>query len=197
MPNVEIDEAEYLKMRQLGGVVHNIMKHPEARKFVERAHKLVDPNAATPTLDRDAAIVAPVSDLEKKFDAFVADTTKRENEREQNAKLNALKSQHAAGIAELRRTGWTEDGIKAVEKLMDEKGLLDPLDAAAIHEKAHPPSAVASPSGVGGWNFAEGIAAEDPLKKLLDTKGKNDLVVDKMASDVLNEFRQQMQPARR
>lgn len=193
---VEIDEAEYMKLRQLSGVVNTIMKNPDARKFVEKAHKLVDPNAATPTLDRDAAIVAPVSTLEKKIDDFIASTTKREDEREQNQKLNALKAQHEQGIAKLRRDGWTDDGIKAVEKLMDEKGLLDPLDAAAIHEKAHPPQAVAAPSGVGAWNFAEGIAAEDPLKKLLDTKGKNDLVADKMASDVLNEFRQQ-QPARR
>lgn len=197
MPNVEVDEVELLKLRQLGATVNKIMAVPAARRFVEHAHKMIDPNARTPTLDQEAIVQAPLSNLEKKLDTFIETSAKAQQDREQNDKINALKTLHATGIAKLRGDGWTEDGIKAVETLMEQKGLLDPLDAAAIHEKAHPPQAVAAPSSVGAWNFAEGIAAEDPLKKLLDTKGKNDLVVDRMASDVLNEFRQQSQQARR
>lgn len=197
MPTVEVDEVELMKLRQVGGIVHNIMRHPNARKFVEHAHKLVDPNARTPTIDQEQIIAAPIVEINKKLDTFIESQTKRDEERTKTETLDRLKKQHAEGIAHLRATNWTEDGIKAVETLMEQKGLLDPLDAAAIYEKAHPPAMVAAPSSVGAWNFAEGIAAEDPLKKLLDTKGKNDLVVDKMATDVLNEFRQQMQPARR
>jgi len=39
------------------------MAHPEGRELVERAHKLVDPNAKTPTLDAKKIVTDLYADL--------------------------------------------------------------------------------------------------------------------------------------
>ena len=192
MARVEIDEAELRRYHMLGKTVQTILANPKAKRLVQQAHKLVDPNAVTPELDQEQVIQEPISNVEKKLDAFIEETKKEREEREKNERIAALKNKHTDGIAALRRQGWTDDGIAGVEKLMEEKGLLDPLDAAAIYEKAHPPQMPATPSGSTAWNFAEGIGDDQAdIKKLLETKGQNDLVVEKMANSVLNEVRAQ------
>lgn len=194
---IEVDEAEAARYVRLAQTVSKVAQHPEGKLLLQRAHKLVDPNARTPDLDQVHQAQQPLVELRDAFTNFVQSQATKDAQRDQDAKINTIKQHYDEGIAKLRREGWTEEGIKAVETLAQEKGLLDPLDAAAIYEKAHPPQTVAAPRSTGAWNFAEGIDAEDPMKKLLDSKGKNDLVVDKMANDALNEFRQQLQPARR
>ena len=48
MAKIEVDEAEYNRMVALQGVASKIVANPSARKMLEQAHKLVDPNAPTP-----------------------------------------------------------------------------------------------------------------------------------------------------
>jgi hypothetical protein len=192
MPTVEIDEAEYRRFQTLGRTVSTILSNPKAKRLVQQAHKMVDANAVTPELDQEQVVAEPLTALRKEFSDFVAETKKEAAEREARERVTALRNQEADGIAALRRQGWTDDGIAGVKKMMDEKGLLDPLDAAAIYEKAHPPQTPAAPSGQGAWNFAEGITDDQAdIKKLLDTKGSNDLVVENMARGILNEVRAQ------
>lgn len=191
MPMVEIDETELRRYQTLGKTVSTILAHPDAKKLVQKAHKMVDPKAVTPELDAEATIAAPISAVEKKVDDFISEFKNDRAERDKTARIDQLKNQHSTGVAALRREGWTDDGIKGVEKLMEEKGLLDPLDAAAIYEKAHPPQAPATPSGSGAWNFAEGITDDQAfVKNLLATKGGNDLIAEKEAQTVLTDMRQ-------
>lgn len=190
MATVEIDEAELRRYQHLGHTLSTILKNPKAKRLVQQAHKMVDANAVTPELDQEAVIAEPIGAVEKKLDTFIEETRKDREDRDKNERLNALKTQHADGISKLRRDGWTEEGIKGVEKLMEDKGLLDPMDAAAIFEKANPPQLPATPSGSGAWNFAEGVTDDQAdLKKLLDSKGGNDLVVENMAKNILTEMR--------
>lgn len=190
---VEIDEVDLVRYRDLAQNVQHVMKHPQARLLVQQAHKIVNPDAITPELDTHHQVMAPVKALEKKFDDFISGVGKQAEDNQRAATLANLKAQEERGIAELRRQGWNDEGITAVQKMMSEKGILDPLDAAAIFEKHHPPQQVATPSGTGAWNFAEGLADDQvDLKKLLDTKGQNDVVADNMAQTALNEFRTQM-----
>lgn len=192
MPMVEIDEAELRRHRTLSQTVSTILSNPKAKRLVQQAHKMVDPKAITPELDQEAVVAEPIDALRKEFSDFAADIKKDREEREKTARISELQTRHTTGIAELRRAGWTEEGIKGVEALMEQKGLLDPMDAAAIFEKQHPPAAPATPSGSGAWNFAEGITDDQAdIKKLLDSKGGNDLVVENMARNVLNDVRAQ------
>jgi len=190
MAKVEIDEEEVRRMTALQGTVQTLWANPEARKLIQRAQKLVDPKAKTPDLDQEAAVLEPVNKLAEEFKNFVAETKAEKAEREKNEKLESLRRVRDDGFRRLREQKYTDAGITAIEKLMDEKGILDPLDAAAIFDKANPPQTPVTPGGSGSWNFTE-LPQEgaDQLKKLIDTKGQNDLVSEKMAWDAINDLR--------
>lgn len=193
MPKVEIDEAEFLRLSKLNNFVHAGLQNPEAAKLIEKAAKMIDPNIKTPRLDQEAAIQTPMQQMQEQMSALSKKIDDDAAARTQNQTLAALNKTRDDGIRELRRTGWTDDGIKAVEKLMDEKGILDPLDAAAIHEKHHPPQAPAMPGSSGGWNFAEAVQDDSDvdLKKLIETRGEADAVVNSIAHKALAEVRSQ------
>ncbi len=190
MAKIEVDEEDIRSANALRGAVSTLWANPEARKLIQKAQKLVDPKAKTPDLDQDEALRAPIEEVRKEFRDYIAKTETEKAEDAKKVKLDSLKRIHSDGIAELRRQRYTDEGIKAVEALMDEKGILDPLDAAAIFEKSHPPQAPMTPGGVGAWNFTElPTEGADDLKKLIDTKGNNDLIVDRMAREAIAEVR--------
>lgn len=189
MPIAEIDEVELLRLRQIAGAANKVYAHPEGRKLLEKAHKLVDPNAVTPTLDQEAAIHEPVNKAIDEVKALKAELKAEREEREKAEKLSALNKTINDGFAELRKSGWQEDGIKAVDTLMQEKGIIDPMIAAAYIEKHTPQQQPAAPSGIGAWNFMEQPADDQKdLKELLANHGDGP-VVDRMAHAALNEFR--------
>jgi hypothetical protein len=89
-----------------------------------------------------------------------------------------------------------DKSIKAIEKIMEEKGILDPLDAAAIFERDHPPQAPVAQSGSGGWNFGElPSSTEDADDKYVDSllkAGKNgisDGALSQRISQTIGEVR--------
>jgi len=188
---VEIDETELLRSQQLRATVEKILAHPEGRELVERAHKLVDPNAKTPALDAKKVVTEPIEQVRTELANFIKAQNEANATREAEAKRNELKSRVDSGMAELRSRGWTADGLKAVETLMEEKGLLDPLDAADLYEKRHPPAAPITPSG-SAWNFPDIPTTSDASsyeKALLESKGQNDLIAEREAMSILNEIR--------
>ncbi len=190
MATQEIDEVELLRLRKQDATVHALMSNPKAKKKIFEAYKEHDPNARIPELDMEEAARQPVVALEK----TVADLTKQiaddKAEREKQAKLESLNGSVEKGMAKLRGAGWTDDGLGEVKKLMEERGILDPEIAAAYYEKNHPPQTPATPRGVGGWNFVDQVQdGEADLKKLLETRGNNEALADKMAREALNEIR--------
>jgi len=190
MPAVEIDEVELLRLRRQDQTVHALMANPKAKRKVLEAYKEHDPSAKIPELDMEEAARKPVEDLSKTVAELQKQMADDKAEREKQAKLDQLNGNVEAGFAKLRRGGWQDEGIEAVRKLMDEKGILDPEIAAAYYEKQHPPQAPATPSGVGGWNFVENVQdSEADLKKLLESKGNNESLADKMAREALQEVR--------
>lgn len=191
--NVEIDEAEFARLSKLNNFAHGMLQNPEAAKLLERAAKLVDPHIKTPRLDQEAAIQTPMQKLQ---DDMAAMRKQMEDERAattQSQTLNALSSQREEGLRRLRQTGWLDESIKAVEQLMTDKGILDVEIAAAYYEKQHPPQAPMMPGSSGGWGFMEAVAddSDADLKKLIETKGEQDSVVNHIAHKALTEFRQQ------
>ena len=94
------------------------------------------------------------------------------------------------GIARLRQDKWTDAGITAVEKLMEEKGILDVAIAAKWIESQMPPQNPLAPAG-NSWNFAEmpPEGSNDDFKRLMDSKGEDDSVLRKMSGEALTEVR--------
>lgn len=187
---VEISEEDFIRDQTLRNTVAKLKSDPKAWALVEQAAKIVDPNAKTPTLDEMKARGEPVEAIRKEFEEFKAAQAKEKAERETSEKLSQLERNRTAGIAKLRAQGWTDDGIKGIEEIMEKKGVLDPEDAAAIFEKLHPPQAPVTPSGSGAWNFmalADDTATD--IKKLVESKGESEQLVQKMAIDALNDIR--------
>ena len=193
MAKVELDEEDVRRYSRLEGAVNTLWANPKARELIQQAQKIVDPNAKTPDLDAKRAILEPVEAVRKEFQDFVAKTETEKAEAAKNAKMAEIQTRHASGIAELRRQKYTDEGIKKIEALMEEKGILDPLDAAAIFERSNPPPAIAAPAGggVGGWNFTEptGGDADAFAKRLMETKGALDGIVENEARLAIQEVR--------
>jgi hypothetical protein len=118
----------------------------------------------------------------------------REDEKKQRT-LDGIAVKQTEGLAKLRRAGYTDEGVAAVQKLMDDKGLLDVDDAVAIFERNHPPQTPVTPGGIGSWGFADLTAADAQADKsieaLIKSKGEDNAIVDRMAIDALKEFRGQ------
>lgn len=191
MPTREIDETELLRLQQQNQILSAVLAHPEAGKLAEKAVKMVHPNLKTPRLDQEAAFNAPVQELRKQIADLAQRIEENTTKAEQDKTLNALAEKRTSGLAKLRSEGWTDEGISHVEKLMETKGILDPLDAAAIYEKHNPPPPPANPTGTGAWNFMESVSddSDADLKKLIEGKGQDEFLVDQMARKALHETR--------
>lgn len=192
MGAVELDEVELQRLQKQDRTVHALLANPKAKRKVFEAFKEVNPEAKIPELEIEEAAQAPVKELEAKFSELQKQLGEDKAEREKQAKLDALTNQVETGMAKLRRSGWTDDGLVEVRKLMDERGIIDPEIAAAYYEKQHPPSPPASPSGIGSWNFMEPVADEDAYVKALTSSkvaADNDQLVMQEARKALNDIR--------
>jgi hypothetical protein len=196
MPMVEVDEVQLQQSHKLRQTFDTWLKNPKARRKVLEAQRLVDPKADIPELDEPDPMEALKADSDAKIAALQKQIDEDKAARETAetvARLQALKN---TGIAKLREQRYTEDGIKAIEKIMEEKGILDPLDAAAIFERDHPPQAPVQQSGTGGWNFGElptsTDEADDKYVDSLLKAGKNGLsdgALSQRIAQTINEVR--------
>jgi len=192
MPKVEVDEAEILEARRMREVLQKITADPKRKARLELLHKEVDPNVPTPTNDLmkpvDDAVTAMstrVTELEKKLEE-----EKKESEKQRN--LAQLSQRVDDGLASLKRAGWMDEVIAKVKAIMEEKGLLDVDDAVAIFERRNPPPAPIAPGHSGAWNFIDDAAAVDAdadIKRMIETKGNSDSLLNTMVNKTLLEVR--------
>ena len=192
MPMVEVDEVQLQQSHRLKQTMENWLKNPKAKRKILEAVKDADPNARIPELEIEEAARAPVMALETQVAELTKQIATDKADREKEAKLNALSGNVEKGKAKLRKEGWTDEGVAAVEKLMEEKGILDVEIAAAFYEKQHPPQAPATPSGVGSWNFMEPVSEEDAYTKAIVASkeaANNEQLVMREANKALQEFR--------
>jgi hypothetical protein len=195
MPEVsELDLQQSTKLRQ---TVETWLKNPKAKRKILEAQKLVDPKADIPELDEPDPIEALRTESATKIAALEKTIADDKAARERDGRLQQLQTLKDNGIAKLRTQRYTDDGIKAIEKIMEDKGILDPLDAAAIFERDHPPQApVQQTGGSGGWNFGElpssTEAADDQYVTSLLKAGKesiSDGALSQRIANTINEVR--------
>ncbi len=190
MAVIEVDESEFAALKRVRDTVAKIANTPEAKKLMQKAHKLVDPNAVTPDLDADEAETKTKTEWQTKFQELEAKIATDKAEREKNDSLAALNSKFEAGRTALREQRYTAEGIEAVEKFMNERGIPDHLVAAAYLEKQNPPQEVMNPRAFGSFNFIEPPKDDDTfLKALLDSKGDDDSAVLKAAVEAVGDLR--------
>ena len=193
MAKIEVDEAEYNRMAALTAVASKIVANPAARKRLEEAHKLVDPNAQTPLLDQERLQAEPVNTLKTELSAEIAALRKEREDEKRDAALARIASDQERGFNRLRAQRYTDEGIDSIRKFMETKGLIDVDDAVTLWEKQHPPQTPSTPSGAGmtgaSWGFTDTDANTDKsIQELLANRGEGN-TVDRMAMSALNEFR--------
>lgn len=187
----EMDEEEFLTNQKLRATVAKIMANPEGKLLVQKAHKLVDPNAATPDLDARKPIDDALGVVSTQIAELKAQREADNAEREKRERLVELNGNIETGIAKLRKDGWTDDGIKGVREIMETKGILDPEIAAAYFEKQHPPAAPVIPQSMSAFDYlnqpAEG--GDEFLKALINSRGDSNGALDKRIHETLSEAR--------
>jgi hypothetical protein len=197
MAKIEVDEAEWNRAQALTAVASRMVAKPESRKLLEQAQKLVDPNAPTPTLDAEAAQLAPINAAKAELEARISKFEKEREDEKREATLATISANQEKAFKRLKtQQHYTDEGIEAIKKLMETKGLLDVDDAVAIFERANPPPPPVSSSGMTGdrWNFADTSApdTDKAIADLIANKGDGqtaDAIVQRMANDTLLELR--------
>lgn len=187
---IEVDEEAFLRSEQLRSTVEKMLAHPKARRKILEARKEFEPNAVIPELDNAKPVEDAVSTITKQFEDFKKSQEEKETKAEQDKKFGDLNARFASGRAALKKQKWTEEGIKALEELMEKNGIVDHEIGVAYFEKLHPPQTPVTPSGSGAWNFMEvPTDGADDIKKLIETKGENEPLLRKMTADAINEVR--------
>jgi hypothetical protein len=196
MAKIEVDEAEYNRMAALTAVASKIVADPKARRKLEEAHKLVDPNAATPALDAEKNQLEPVNALKTELTEQIAALKKEREDEKREQLLASISGKQEAAFSRLKsQHKYTDEGIAAVRKLMEDKGLLDVDDAVAIFERSNPPQVPTTPSGMTGqaWNFTDHSADSDKdIAALIANKGDGaaaDAAAMRMVNATLSELR--------
>jgi hypothetical protein len=191
---IEIDEGEYNRMLALQGVAAKIVSNPAARRRLEEAHKIVDPNAATPLLDQDRVQNEPLNALKTDMQSKIDALQKERDDEKREGTLARIAEKQERAFAKLKTDHrYTDEGVAAVRKMMEDKGILDVDDAVAIFERANPPQMPATPAGgmTGtSWGFvSNNDEADKDIQALIASKGENEAVTDRMSHRALQEFR--------
>ena len=191
---VQVDESEFLEGTAVRKAVEEIMNNKEARKLLLKARKIVDPNAPIPELDAAEPVNAELATIREQLAETRKALADDKAEREARARTAEFAQRWDAQRSALRRQGFTDEGISAIEKHAEDKGIPDLEIAAAHWEKLNPPPPPVEPNGAfGKWNFFEEPAEEQGayMKALLETKGESDAVSDREAMNALRQLRGQ------
>lgn len=190
MPLIEVDEEQVRRDGALRATMAKMLGNPKAKALVEEAYKVVDPNAPTPQLDAQRMVSDAVSSTRAEVDALKKQYADDKAAAEQSTRMSAFENKVENGFAKLRAQGVTKEGIEGVKKIMEDEGIANPEIAWNHFEKLHPPQAPVMAS-TGSWNFIEAPAdgTNADLKRLVETKGESNSVIDKLAFEALNEVR--------
>lgn len=191
---IEIDEEAFQRSEVLRQTVAEILKHPEGRRKLLEAQKIRFPDTAIPELDHVKPVDDKLSQLHQEIAEFKKQQKEEREKEESERKLSQFNNQYENGRSRLKKDGYTEEGIKAVEELMTKHGIVDHEIGRAYFEKINPPSPPVTPSGSNGWGFFDNPEQNgEDIKKLIESRGDNEPLLRKMVGDALAEVRGQKQ----
>jgi len=126
------------------------------------------PNLAIPEIDAATPVNEAVAAVEKKFNDYVESVEKEKKEVSEKARERAAHDTVAKGRTWLRGQGCDDEGLVAVEKIMQDRNLPDYEAGFALFEKANP-KPTPLPGGSFGGNSLDWFKPADdaPDHKLL------------------------------
>jgi hypothetical protein len=192
MPVKEVDETQWNSAQNVVRSVTEIMKDPKRRMRLLELQKEAEPNAVIPELDAQKPVQEAVEGISKKFDELRAELQTEREKRDNDSKLEQFTKKYEAGRKLLATNGYNEDGVKAVEKLMEERGIADHEDALVIYERLHPPQQPIKSNNAAVSSFlaqakADGDGGDELAKRLIASKGNDPWVLDRLIENVRRE----------
>ena len=139
----EIDDGELKALRSAHALMDQLMRDPKTRPYQEKLIKAKFPNVTT---SEDDPRVQQMRGLSKKVDGFLETQERKE-----------IQNRLDAGFAKLRdKYDYTDEGIEKIKKIMVERKIPDPEDAAAVFQARNPPKQQ-EPSIYGdtAWNLGQ------------------------------------------
>ena len=196
MPEVLISEEELGNYRNVHAFLTKALSDPKTRRKVLEVQKELNPNAAIPELDAAEPINQELSQMRKQMTEFMEATAKREEDREKQETTRSLNSKWEKGRDGLRAQGYSEDGIKAVEDLMEKEGILNHDAGLAYFERLNPPNEALNSSG-GKFNIFNQSTGQDDLMKTLIESGGDPHVFDQQLNKIMSDIRTESRAAGR
>lgn len=197
---VEIDETRLGNLETVARIADGLLKNPKTRSQYLRAVKEAHPDIPIPEIDAAAPLNSEVAEI-KKMVSETLETFRKERETDkQDRVLSAVREQYNKGKSELLDLGYTPEGVADVEKFMETNNLTDFALARKAYEYDNPRPAPARPSRGNYFDMIEQKNAKDGneyIKKLFETGGKDESILDAQINTVLAEARQGLGQMRR
>lgn len=150
----EIDEGTLAQLRGAHQLLDKLLRDPKTRHDAEKLVKVHRPDFPT-TEDAAAPYLKQIKTLEDKLDKFL------------EAQTNAKQDAEAEGaFGRLRASGYTDEGIGKIKKLMADRTIPDVEAAAALFDKLNP-APPPQPPGLHSTSWGIGDSTQDDDHKLL------------------------------
>lgn len=193
---IEVDEAQYLAQQQTVQALSQIVANPKAKKLLLEAQKVVNPNITIPQDYQDEVRTEFEAKLKKQsdeFEAFKKAQEEKEAKDKEEAAKRAFVDNWESAKGRLRGQGYQDEGIAAIEKLAQERGIPDLEAAAALFDRLNPPATpIQSGRGYGSMNLfepPEDKSQAEQMKKLLESRGEDESTLNQMISSALRDHR--------
>lgn len=139
MATIEVDEDQLSLLQQAHKLLNEMARNPGSKAYTEKALKAVVPGYV-PEDERAELLAKPyiekVESVAKSLQDRLDAITERETKAKEADELATLTRQ----FDDLRRGGYTDEGIEKVKKIMVDRGIPDVEAAAALHAKHQPPT---------------------------------------------------------
>jgi hypothetical protein len=152
----EIDDAELDVLRKGKALLDEMLRSPKTKRATERTIKQLHPETVI-TDDFEEPLHNEIKSVGEKLDKFLEAQSTREQDNYLAARFDALRKDGS----------WQDEGIEKLKKLMVERKIPDPLDAAKVYEAENPPPQPQKPSAFAGTSWGFGRKSEDVDTKLL------------------------------
>ena len=152
---VEISDQEYHALREGYALLDRLLKNPKTARKTESAIKEIHPDVVT-----SDDVAAPYVGEFKEFAKKVEDRWKKEDDAKVDSEFNKA-------FDRLKESGYTEEGIEKIKKLMVERKIPDPEAAAALFDKQNPaPKKIPSTLMPSSWGVGRVEKDDDSMKQL-------------------------------
>lgn len=152
----EIDDAELEQLRKARGLLDELTRNPKTKRTVERQIKALHPDVVIAD-DYDAPVMDEIKAIGEKVDKFLTAQAESRTDTQLSAAFDRVRTDF----------GFTDEGIEKLKKLMVDRKIADPIDAAKVWAADNPPPPPQRPSSFGGTSWGIGSKTEEPDTKLL------------------------------